>query len=358
VRLGQHPLRAQRRAASLTPPAAGAGPRARTDRAAGVSSAGDAAAAHSRNAARGASHASAPAGEREDAVGGGQAALEAVLDEDDGRPPLLVEPPQQPDQLVAGDGVELRRRLVEQDERGRPGERGAERDALQLAAGELVRRAVEQRRDARARAPPPPPRARPPPAPCRGSRAGRRARRDRAEHDLRLGVLRQRPGHRGDVGRAVLAGVEAADDDPAAELAAVEVRHEPARRAHDRRLARGRQPGDDDELARARREATRRAARARRARVACRSPGRSAARSRADPPAVGERQQRADGERAHSASLRGAPRRDERGNASKPATPASCARDDQRDDPAAEASEAASWRDHGARRRRAAPRVA
>ena len=58
-----------------------------------------------------------------------------------------------------------------------PGERRAERDALQLAARQLVRGAVEQRARCRARAPPPPPRARPRPARRRGSPAGRRARR-------------------------------------------------------------------------------------------------------------------------------------------------------------------------------------
>jgi hypothetical protein len=69
-----------------------------------------------------------------------EAALEAVLGEHDGGPPLLVEPPQQPDELVAGDRVELRGRLVEEHEPRAAGERGAERDALQLAAGQLARR--------------------------------------------------------------------------------------------------------------------------------------------------------------------------------------------------------------------------
>ena len=47
-----------------------------------------------------------------------------------------------------GDRVELRGGLVEQHHRRAAGERGAERDALLLAAGELVRGAVEQRVDA------------------------------------------------------------------------------------------------------------------------------------------------------------------------------------------------------------------
>ena len=118
--------------------------------------------------------------EGEHAVGGAEAALEAVLDEHDRRPPLLVEAAQQPDELVAGDRIELRGRLVEQQDPRPAGERRAERDALQLAAGELVRRAVEQLADARARAPPPPPRARPRPRRGRGSPAAARARRARS----------------------------------------------------------------------------------------------------------------------------------------------------------------------------------
>ena len=45
--------------------------------------------------------------EGEDAVGGGEAALEAVLGEQDRYPPLLVQAAEEPDQLVAGYGVEL-----------------------------------------------------------------------------------------------------------------------------------------------------------------------------------------------------------------------------------------------------------
>jgi hypothetical protein len=39
-----------------------------------------------------------------------------VLGEHDGHPPLLVQPPQQADQLLAGDRVELRGGLVEADQ--------------------------------------------------------------------------------------------------------------------------------------------------------------------------------------------------------------------------------------------------
>src|SRR3712207_8430990 len=49
-------------------------------------------------------------------VGVREAALEAVLGQEDRRPPLLVQTPQEPDELVARDRVELRGRLVEQQQ--------------------------------------------------------------------------------------------------------------------------------------------------------------------------------------------------------------------------------------------------
>ena len=86
--------------------------------------------------------------EGDHAVGRAEAALEPVLGEHDRRPPLLVEPPQQREQLIARDRVQLRGRLVEHEQPRTAGERRAERDALQLAAREVDRRAVEQRLDA------------------------------------------------------------------------------------------------------------------------------------------------------------------------------------------------------------------
>ena len=147
--------------------------------------------------------------ERDHAVGGRQAALEAVLGEHDRRLPLLVEPAQQPDQLVAGDRVQLRGRLVEQHQPRAARERRAERDALLLAAGELVGRAVEQRVDAeRERHLLDPARDR------RGAVAAALERErelgaHRAHHELRLGVLEERAGERARVGGPVLARVEA-----------------------------------------------------------------------------------------------------------------------------------------------------
>ena len=95
------------------------------------------------------------------AVGGGQAALEPVLGDHDGRPPLLVEPAQQPDQLVARDRVELRRGLVEQQQGRAVDQRGGDRDALQLAARRACRCGGRAAARSRARARPPRRRARP-----------------------------------------------------------------------------------------------------------------------------------------------------------------------------------------------------
>ena len=148
----------------------------------------------------------------DDAVGGAEAALEPVLGEDDGRPPLLVEPPQDAEQLVAGDGVELRRRLVEQHERAAawPAPRRAPRAA--------ARRRTARRSSGRAGA------AMPSASAASSTPRATAAAREpavleregelgahRAHHDLRLGLLEQRPGHRGELGRAVLARVEPAD---------------------------------------------------------------------------------------------------------------------------------------------------
>ena len=135
--------------ASLTPAGGGRRPAPRGTCAPPASAArARASAAQARNAARRRVAGDRAVGQRDDAVGGRQAALEPVLGEQDRRPPLLVEPPQQPDQLVAGDGVELRGRLVEQHQPRAARQRRAERDALQLAAADSsVRRPVQQVRD-------------------------------------------------------------------------------------------------------------------------------------------------------------------------------------------------------------------
>ena len=107
-------VRAQRGARLLDPPGGGRSPARGNSRAAGVCSAGALSAAHSRKRAAARRRRRRPSSQRDHAVGRGQAALEAVLGQDDRRAPFLVEPPQQPDELVAGDRVELGGRLVEQ----------------------------------------------------------------------------------------------------------------------------------------------------------------------------------------------------------------------------------------------------
>ena len=132
--------------AALTP-AAGASPRPDRSRAPGVASSGAASQAQARNSAGDGVADDAPAAHRDRAVGEAQAPLESVLGDHDRRVKVLVEAPQQRDQLVAGDRVELRRRLVEQDQLRPARERRAERDALELATGQLGGRTVEQVRD-------------------------------------------------------------------------------------------------------------------------------------------------------------------------------------------------------------------
>ena len=161
-----------------------------------------------------------------------------MLGHDDGRAEFLVEAPQEPDELVARDRVELGGRLVEQEQRRTVDHRRGDRDALQLAARERVGAPLEQVRDAEGerrlldRA---------------GYAAGRLAPvferqlelgAHAAHHDLALGLLEDRAADRGQVAGAVLAHVEPADTQLAARLAAVEVRDEPAERAQECRLPR------------------------------------------------------------------------------------------------------------------------
>jgi hypothetical protein len=185
----------------------------------------------------------------DDAIRRGQAPLEAVLGQDDRRPPLLVQPPQEPDQLVAGDRIQLRGRLVQQHQPGSARQRRAQRDALQLATAQLARRPVEQVRDPeRQRGLLHAPRHRRRPVPAVLQRE-RELRAHGRQHDLGLGVLEQRAGDARDGGRPVLAGVEPADPHHAAERASVEVRHQPGGRPQERGLATGRRPGQDHQLA-------------------------------------------------------------------------------------------------------------
>ena len=71
----------------------------------------------------------------------------------------------------------------------------------------------------------------------------------RAHDDLRLGILEHEPGVPGELAGPVPAGVQSGDAHAAAELAAVEVRHEPERGAKQRRLAASRLADEEHELA-------------------------------------------------------------------------------------------------------------
>ena len=166
-------------------------------------------------------------GDREHAVGGRQAALEALLDQHNGGVTLLVEAAQLPDQLVARDRVQLRGGLVEQHQLRAGGERAGEGHPLQLPARELGGGTVEQVRDAegergflhRARHGCGPQAA---VLQCEGD-----LRAHRGHHDLRLRIREQRPGVGPDLGRCVLAGVEAGRQHGPPEGPAVEVRTSP-----------------------------------------------------------------------------------------------------------------------------------
>ena len=127
--------------------------------------------------------------------------------------------------------IELRGRLVEQEQRGREGEDRGEAHPLELSGGQRLRPALGQ-----------------PLAAYFGERvvharpdlARRRADvleaegdlvRDRPEDDLVLGILEERRNLAGEVGGPEPPGVPAGDHDPALEAPAVEVRNEPRERA-------------------------------------------------------------------------------------------------------------------------------
>ena len=133
--------------------------------------------------------------------------------------------------------IELRGRLVEQEQRGLEGEHRGEAHSLELPGGQRLGSALGQ-----------------PLAPNLGERGvharpdltRRRADvleaegdlvRDRPEDDLVLGILEERRNLACEVGRAEPPGVPAGDHDAALESPAVEVRNEPCERAEERRLA-------------------------------------------------------------------------------------------------------------------------
>ena len=179
-----------------------------------------------------------PRGHRDHAIGGGQAALEAVLGEQDRDVEVLVAPAQKAHQLVAGDRVELRGRLVEHEQRRPSRERGAQRDPLKLPSRQRRGRAVEQVRD--------PQRERRLLDAAGDGTAGlsailereRQLGSHRSHHNLGFRVLEQRPDLCSQLAGTMLSRVESRDVHRARERAAVKVRDEPAGGTQHRRLAR------------------------------------------------------------------------------------------------------------------------
>ena len=189
-----------------------------------------------------------PAGQRDHSIGRRQAALEAMLGQQDRGPPLLVEPAQEPDELVARHRVQLRGGLVERQEARARRQRGGQRDALQLAAGELVGGAVQQLGDPQGqRRLLHAPRHRSRPVAAVLQRQGD-LRSHRPHEHLGLGLLQDGPAHAGQRGRTVLAGVHPTHLHAPRDVPSVEVRDQSAGGAHQRGLAGARQPAHHREL--------------------------------------------------------------------------------------------------------------
>ena len=162
-----------------------------------------------------------------DPIGDRQCAVDALLGEDDRTVRLL----DRSEECLGGLGVELGRRLVEQQELRSQRERRGEADALQLPARKLDRSAGRElrcadltERDGDLR----------PDLVGRDSHVLEAERYfvvDASHHDLVLRVLEDRRDDAGERGRSVRPGVQAADLDAAGEAATVEVRDEPRQRA-------------------------------------------------------------------------------------------------------------------------------
>ncbi len=178
----------------------------------------------------------APRVEEEDAIGSRQRARRPLLGDEHGARQAR----DQLEERVGSRGVELRRRLVEQEQLRPQREGRGERHALKLARGQLRDRALrqvlgadlrERLLDAR------PDLGRVDPGVLEPERD---LVRDPAHHDLVLDVLEDGRDDPGKLGRTRLARVDPADDHTTAEDAAVEVRHQAGEGAEQRRLARAR----------------------------------------------------------------------------------------------------------------------
>ena len=248
----QRPWASSRQRARAPPspsPGSGRMPASENMRAAGGTSSGRCRAAHSRNAAGRPVAGDRAVVERDHAVGGRKAALEAVLAEQDGRPPLLVQAPQLRQQLLARDRVELRGRLVQQQQprARRPAPRRARRAAAPLptacATGRSSRPSMPSASAASSTA-----RAAPaPPWPRLSSDSSSSARTpfitscDSGSWNTIAATSATPAGPCSRVSRPQTVTRPG-------HLAAEEVRHEAARRAHQRRLAAARHAGQHGQL--------------------------------------------------------------------------------------------------------------
>ena len=188
----------------------------------------------------------APAVEERDAIGVRQRKRRMLLGEDDRRADVerMVE------EGLRALGIELRRRLIEQQQLRSECERRGEADALQLPARELRDAAAgEVRRPDRVE------RVRRTLCDLARRRADvleaeRDLRLDSAEHDLVLGILEDGRDGAGQLGGPRAARVAAGDLHPALERSTVEPRDEPGERTQDGRLPRARRPEQQQHLAR------------------------------------------------------------------------------------------------------------
>jgi hypothetical protein len=191
-----------------------------------------------------------PVLEEEDPIHRIEEALGAVLGDEHGS----AGPERVPDERSGAVGVELRRRLVEEQQPRPQRERGCEAHPLELAARELVRR---PRREAGR-----------PDRVQRAARAGADRLGPDAEvlqpeghlvldprhHDLVLRILEERRNDTCELGWRGESRVQAGHLDAAREAAAVKVGHEPGERTKQGGLSGARSAQDEDGLARLQRE--------------------------------------------------------------------------------------------------------
>ena len=225
--------------------------------------AGRFAASHSRAGPRGASSRTRPPSRKSTRSTALERHRRALLGDDDGPAPLGCEV----EERLRAAGVELRRRLVEEQERGPEREDRREADTLQLARGERLRPPLAEVLDA-----------------CCGKacahlrpdalrrsadvlEAERHLVRDPPEDDLVLGILEEGSDEPSELGRPGLASVATVDLDPAFETAAVEVWDEAGERTQERGLARAGRPEHRDDLPRLDAQRDMRERRSRRVRV-------------------------------------------------------------------------------------------